>query len=131
VPATRKILFVCTANLQRSPTAEKLFQGWNGEWEARSAGITPEPGCRTLTQELIDWADVIIAMERLHGSYMNAHFRGCSEKTNILGIPDIYFQNDPELVSELLKKVPPILDKHRMAESVRNSRPRSVWKDSK
>ena len=107
----RKVLFVCTANLQRSPTAERLFQGWKGIWEAKSAGITPHSEGNPLTQELIDWADLIMVMEPIHSQYIHAHVRCSPDKMRILNIADMYFREDPELVSELRRKVPPILEK--------------------
>lgn len=67
--ATRKrevvprVLFVCTANLQRSPTAEDLFQKRNGVWQTKSAGGMPFLGRNLLTQQLIDWADLIVVTE--------------------------------------------------------------------
>ena len=64
-----------------------------------------------MTQELIDWADLIIVMEPIHSQYVHAHFRCNPDKIRILNIADIYFRDDPELVSELRKKVPPILEK--------------------
>jgi predicted protein tyrosine phosphatase len=108
--ALRKVLFVCTANLQRSPTAENLFQGWKGIWEARSAGIMPDSGGNPLTQDLIDWATLVVVMEPMHSQYIRAHFRCGPDKLHVLNIPDKYFRQDPELVRELRKKVPPILE---------------------
>ena len=110
--AMRKVLFVCTANLQRSPTAERLFQGWKGNWEAKSAGIMPVPQGNSLTQELIDWADLIIGMEPIHNQYIHAHFRCSPDKIRTLNIPDRYFRDDPELVSILQRKVPQLLEKY-------------------
>jgi predicted protein tyrosine phosphatase len=106
----RKVLFVCTANLQRSPTAEKLFQGWQGIWEAKSAGIVPNSRGKQVTQELIDWADIIIVMEEIHSQYIHTHFQCNSDKIRILNITDIYFRDDPELVKQLHAKVPSILE---------------------
>jgi len=106
----RKALFVCTANLQRSPTAESIFQGWKGKWETKSAGITPEPGCNQLSQKLIDWADVIIVMEPMHREYIQAHFQRTTSKIRVLSIPDRYFRDDPKLIRELYKKVPRVLE---------------------
>jgi predicted protein tyrosine phosphatase len=106
----RNVLFICTANLQRSPTAESLFQNWGGRWETKSAGINPEPGGTLLTQELIDWADLVLAMEAVHAYYIESHFRCGSNKLRILGIRDRYYRDDPELIQELKEKVAPILD---------------------
>lgn len=108
----RKALFVCAANIQRSPTAEKLFQGWNGRWEAKSAGIMPEPGGNLLSQKLIDWADVIIVMEPMQSQYIQTQFQRATDKIHVLNVPDIYIRDDPRLKRELLKKVPPILEKY-------------------
>jgi len=106
----RNVLFICTANRQRSPTAENLFQNWGGRWEAKSAGINPEPGGTLLTQGLLDWADLILVMEVVHAYYIKSHFRCGSNKLRILGIRDRYYRDDPVLIQELKDKVPPILD---------------------
>ena len=106
----RKVLFVCTANLQRSPTAEKLFQGWKSNWEAKSAGIMPEPGGTALSQALIDWADLVIVMEPIHSQYIRENFQCGSDKIKVLNIPDRYFREDPELIRELRRKVTPLLE---------------------
>ena len=108
----RKALFVCTANLQRSPTAESLFQGWKGIWEAKSAGIMPEPPGNLLTQQLIDWADLVIVMEPIHSQYIRSHFHCSADKMRILHVADRYSRDDPELVSVLRRKVPLILQEY-------------------
>jgi len=110
----RKVLFVCTANLQRSPTAERLFRNWNGIWEAKSAGIMPDPPGNPLTQELIDWADVIIVMEQIHAEYIRTCFHCPIEKLRILNIRDKYPRDDPELIRELERKIPPLLETNSM-----------------
>jgi predicted protein tyrosine phosphatase len=108
----RKVLFVCTANLQRSPTAETMFQGWKGIWIAKSAGIMPDPTRNPLTQELIDWANVIIVMEPIHSHYITSHFQCNPDKIRLLNIPDRYFRDDPELMTLLRRKVPQLLEKY-------------------
>jgi predicted protein tyrosine phosphatase len=87
-----------------------MFQGWRGKWEARSAGIMPSPGGNPLSQELIDWADVIIVMEPIHSQHIRAHFQGAVGKIYVLNIADRYFRDDPKLKQELYKKVPCVLD---------------------
>jgi len=106
----KKALFVCTANLQRSPTAEDLFQRWKGVWETKSAGIAPNPGRNALSQKLIDWADVIIVMESIHNQYIQAHFKRAKNKIHVLNIADRYFRDDPALKRELQKNVPRVLE---------------------
>ena len=55
------VLFVCTANKLRSPTAETLFAAHPGI-AARSAGLDPNCPC-PLNAELVLWADMIFVME--------------------------------------------------------------------
>ena len=106
----RKVLFVCTANLQRSPTAERLFDGWKSNWEAKSAGIMPEPGGTPLSQTLLDWAEFVIVMEPIHSQFIRENFKCAANKIRVLNIADRYFREDPELIRELRIKVTPILE---------------------
>lgn len=55
----KRILFVCSGNIHRSPTAANMFRDRKG-FEFRSAGTsigTPTP----VSAELVDWADKIFA----------------------------------------------------------------------
>lgn len=106
----RKVLFVCTANLDRSPTAEALFQGWRGKWEAASAGIMPALGRNPLTRKLVDWADLILVMEPVHMQFICANFKCNPNKVRVLDVSDQYVRDNPELIRELQSKVPRILD---------------------
>jgi len=106
----RKLLFVCSANLQRSPTAEQVFGNLSDEWQTKSAGIMPPSGRNALTQRLIDWAELILVMEQEHADYIQANYKSNPDKIKILNIPDVYVRNAPELIQELKKKVLPILE---------------------
>ncbi len=108
---TKKVLFVCTGNLQRSPTAEDHFRNWKGMWETRSAGTEPVNGGIPLTQGLVDWADLVLCMESEHAAYIRANFKCASDKLKVLNISDRYIRHDPELVRELERKVIPLLEK--------------------
>lgn len=59
-----KILFVCKANSERSPTAEMVFRDVLG-WETLSAG-TSSDAVTPLRRELIEWADRVVVMESIH-----------------------------------------------------------------
>ena len=98
-----RLLFVCSGNVFRSPTAEELFNGRDGV-EARSAGIL---GCAvtSLSKMLIDWADKIFVMEPHHKMRVVELVPGAERKTRTLNIPDIYPKNDPELQRVLKRKV--------------------------
>lgn len=97
----RRILFVCTANIDRSPTAETILRGVKG-FEARSAGIWPNAK-RRVTRDLIDWADLIFVMEEYHKDVIVALKPEAESKIIVLNIPDIYARNDPRLI-RLLKE---------------------------
>lgn len=93
---TKRVLFVCTANIDRSPTAEALLKRKEG-FEVLSAGtwINAE---RRVSARLIDWADVIFVMEEHHKEDIIALNPESENKIIVLGIPDIYLRNDPELI---------------------------------
>jgi predicted protein tyrosine phosphatase len=71
--------------------------------EAISAG-TNNDAEQPLTGDLIEWADVVIAMELSHRNRINAKFRRqmAGKQLVVLGIPDDYDFMQPELV-QLLK----------------------------
>ncbi len=58
----KKILFVCSQNKFRSPTAENIYSN-HPNFEVSSAGINND-AVNPLTSEEILWADVIFVMER-------------------------------------------------------------------
>lgn len=60
------ILFVCSQNKLRSPTAEQIFADHPGV-ETDSAG-TNNDAENPLTSELVRWADIIFVMEKTHRS---------------------------------------------------------------
>jgi predicted protein tyrosine phosphatase len=59
-----KMLFVCGRNVDRSPTAEAMFKGFEG-LDVKSAGVSVGATV-PITKELIDWADAIFVMEFKH-----------------------------------------------------------------
>ena len=104
----RKVLFVCSANLDRSPRAQKLFNNWKGKWEARSAGITASSEGTALTQAVIDWAELVLVMEPAHAQFLHDHFKCDPNKVRVLNIRT--HPGDSKLIKELMRKVPPILE---------------------
>ena len=107
----RRALFVCTSNRLRSPTAETLFMGWPGV-EVSSAGLDPA-ATRVVDEGLIAAADVIFVMERHHRDRIRKRFRSVlgQRPIYVLGIPDEYERDQPELISMLKERVPPLLDR--------------------
>lgn len=108
----RNVLFVCMQNRLRSPTAEQVFATWPGI-ETASAGIGHEAE-NPLTPELLEWADTIFVMERIHRSRISAKFKPYLAKKRMicLEIPDDYQFMEPELVRLLESKVPRHLPSH-------------------
>lgn len=116
------ILFVCTANLQRSPTAEKLFAHCPGI-ETKSAG-TIALGTTQITQELVNWADIIFVMSEekdRHLSYMKSNFSLDGKKIYNLGIPDVYETNSNELKKVLIERVSKYVDLKSCLDKLRGS----------
>lgn len=101
-----KMLFVCSANVDRSPTAEALFRDHPGI-EVASAGTLAD-AAMPLEAAHIDWADIILVMEEAHREVIEARF-GKTRKVVCLDIPDDYRRGDPELVRLLEARVPKFL----------------------
>ena len=101
----QNLLFVCSANLNRSPTAENLFKNSN-DYSAKSAGIFV--GTNIVNQDLINWADLIFVMsekEDGHLTLLKNNFNLDGKKVYDLDIPDIYYEGDPELIGTLKEKL--------------------------
>ena len=104
-----KVLFVCTANKLRSPTAEDVFRDYPGI-EAVSAGTDTEAP-RPLTKELVASANLIFAMESRHRERIRKKYKQRPPDSRIitLHIPDEYERDDPVLIELLREKVEPRL----------------------
>ncbi len=93
-----KLLFICSQNRMRSPTAQHMLQGSPG-YVAKSAGV--DPTCRTrVNTKLIAWADIIFVMEKWHRLILEEEFAKALKGKRIicLHIPDEYQYMEPELV---------------------------------
>ncbi len=102
----RKVLFICSQNRLRSPTAEQVFADLPGV-ETASAGLNNDAE-NPLTPELLTWADLVFVMERAHRDKLSSRFRAHLGRQRIvcLDIPDEYDYMDPELIALLRAKVP-------------------------
>ncbi len=105
-----KLLFVCSRNKWRSPTAETILRRTPGI-AVRSAG-TSKKARRVLSANDVRWADVIFAMEQKHKKRMLSEFRQelHSKELHVLDIPDEYQYMDEELIAILLDKVDTYID---------------------
>ena len=98
----RRLLFVCSQNKLRSRTAETVYSDHPGI-EVDSAGLKPD-AVVPLSPEQIEWADLILVMEKSHRTKLSKRFRKylSGKRIVVLGIPDEYDYMDPALV-ELIK----------------------------
>ncbi len=103
------MLFICSQNRLRSPTAEQVFASWEGI-ETASAG-TNNDAENPLTAELVAWAQLIFVMERVHRDKLSKKFREHLKEQRVvcLDIPDRYGFMDPALIELLEAKVAPHL----------------------
>ncbi|HMV41878.1 MAG TPA: phosphotyrosine protein phosphatase [Leptospiraceae bacterium] len=105
----RNILFICSGNRDRSPTAEKIYKD-DESLSVRSAG-TSKDAVREVTIEDVQWADIIFVMEKKHEERMITKFTRAIKykEMHVLDIHNDYKFMDPELVKLLQTKVNAIL----------------------
>ncbi len=84
------LLFVCSMNRWRSPTAEKIYAK-RSLIQARSCG-TSRKAARTVQAADLTWADLICVMETKHKEQLQSRFPGelRYRKIHVLDIPDDY-----------------------------------------
>ncbi|MGC6467571.1 MAG: low molecular weight protein tyrosine phosphatase family protein [Akkermansiaceae bacterium] len=99
-----RILFICSRNKLRSPTAEFLFAGRQGV-EVDSAGVSNDAEV-LVSEDQIEWADLILVMEQIHRRKLTRRMSQVlgGKKISVLGIPDDYKFMDPELIEILESK---------------------------
>ncbi len=105
-----KILFVCNAAMNRSPTGVDVVKENFPKDEAKFAG-TDELADIRITTGAIKWADIIFVMENHHLSYLLNYFPDETKNKKIisLGIPDIFKRDDPNLKDMILAGIKPYL----------------------
>ncbi len=105
----KRLLFLCTRNRLRSPTAETVFADLAGV-EVDSAGLSRDAEVQ-LSEEQVEWADVILVMERIHRDRLNQAFGHAlaGKRIAVLNIPDDYEYMDEELIRLLKLRCQPYL----------------------
>jgi predicted protein tyrosine phosphatase len=95
------LLFICSKNQWRSPTAELLFKN-HAYHSARSAGTSDKARIK-VSEKLLDWTDVIFVMERKHRDILKLRFASAmaDKPVMVLDIEDDYQFNDRELIAIL------------------------------
>jgi predicted protein tyrosine phosphatase len=101
----KRILFVCSRNQLRSPTAEQIFAS-HDDLEVASAGTDPACG-NPVTAEMVEDADLIFVMEKAHRTRLQRQFRTSLKRVRVvcLDIPDVYDFMDEDLIRILKTRV--------------------------
>lgn len=104
-----KLLFICSRNQWRSPTAEAVYQN-DPRVQVRSAGTSTAARTR-VSEKLLRWADLVCVMEFKHKRRLQDHFPEVARDLNIevLDIPDDFQFMDPELVALIQDRVEPLI----------------------
>lgn len=104
------ILFVCSANKDRSRTAEDYFRGQYPEINFDSAGtnkkICDQIGTNYINKEQLDFADKIFVMEQKHFvAIKNIFGNAYNGKVTVLNVKDIYEYGSKDLFMVLKNKI--------------------------
>lgn len=104
------VLFVCSLNRWRSPTAEQVWRR-HPRVDARSAG-TSSGARHPVSAADLAWAHVVVVMEDKHRARLLAQFRAllAHKPVHVLDIPDDYPYMDPDLVELLRDPVAELLE---------------------
>ena len=115
----RKLLFVCYANQNRSPTAERVFseilkeRGYKvsddvdtkGGRVVLSAGVDTNGEGKQISVELCDRVDEIFVMDMWMIDELVEVYKQDAGKITNLDIPDVYDRDDPKLIYLLRLKL--------------------------
>jgi predicted protein tyrosine phosphatase len=101
----KHILFVCSQNKLRSPTAERIFAEKEG-FEVLSAGLNNDAEI-PLTNDLVEWADIIFVMEKAQRNKLRKKYKKSlnNQKVICLEVPDDYEYMAPDLIVILEQKL--------------------------
>lgn len=105
----KRILFLCSQNKLLSPTAEAVFAG-HPTVEVDSAGLNNDAEV-PLSEEQVEWADLILVMETVHRNRLNRKFGKslAGKRIAVLNIPDDYDYMDPVLIDLLKQRCAPYI----------------------
>ncbi|TAE40148.1 MAG: protein tyrosine phosphatase [Cytophagia bacterium] len=98
------VLFVCSRNKRRSLTAEMIWK--NDEcWDVKSCG-TSESSRIKINENLLNWADMVLIMEKKHLSMIRQKFPNVAQNKpiRVLYIADVFELMDDKLIELLRSK---------------------------
>lgn len=105
----KHLLFLCSQNKLRSPTAEAIYAD-HPRVDVDSAGLNHD-AIVALSPEQIAWADLILVMEKCHRARLSRKFGKylAGKQVAVLNIPDDYDFMDPVLVSLIQLRCAPYI----------------------
>jgi predicted protein tyrosine phosphatase len=102
------VLFVCSANVDRSKTADDFFSEQFDQIRFNSGGtnhkICQQEGTNPLTQEMVDAADMIFVMEKKHQDWIYDNLNAKGKEMIVLNIEDRYTYYSIKLIELLQQK---------------------------
>lgn len=104
-----KLLFLCSRNHWRSPTAEAIYQN-DPRVQVRSAGVSAAARTR-VSEKALRWADVVCVMEHWQKKRLREDFPEVvgDLQIEVLDIPDDYEFMDPALIELIRERVEPLI----------------------
>ena len=116
-----KILFVCSANIDRSPTAELIYSD-RSNLEVKSAGVS-DYAMTPISLKLVKWADIILCMEEKHKQKIeNKYSDNLKNKIiDFLDVPDIYEYMNINLVNIIKEKTDTWLHNYNLIKNNKES----------
>jgi predicted protein tyrosine phosphatase len=104
-----RVLFVCSLNQWRSPTAEAIYRN-HAQLEVKSAGLRTDAR-RQLCEADLKWADIIFVMDREQKAWIQERFQELQlPRIHVLDIPDTLVFMDPELQRLLREAIDPEIE---------------------
>jgi len=86
--AQQKVLVLCNANLNRSPTVARFLREFKKELDIKDAGVySGYPN--QINKDLVDWADIIFVMDLEQYRFINEHYEK-HPPVFVLGVSDCY-----------------------------------------
>lgn len=104
-----RFIFICSANRDRSKTAEVHFSKKYPEHEFKSAGInkylSERHGGVHLKKHMLDWADRVICAEHVHSDYIIRQIdKKYNSKIEVLNLGDTDTFMSEQLIKALEEK---------------------------
>lgn len=101
-PLGKKLLFVCSANINRSPTFERYFKKVEKKgYEIKSAGFYFGDPIQ-INEKILEWADAVYVMDISHQQAIFRKYPDYITKCNIVGVSDQYQPDGDDLI-DLIK----------------------------